>query len=161
MTARKRLADGAVVDASPIMSILDGRPSRAAFKEALKNTKPLYMSAPTYVELSVVVLGKKDPAGLKPLDDLLKAFRIQIVDFDLPMAKKAQDGCKIYGRGHSPAKLNMGDLYSYGLAMAKNLPLFFEGEDFHQTDVQDAMLILGYQFDEQHQPLPLQNAPSR
>jgi hypothetical protein len=49
----------------------------------------------------------------------------------------------------------MGDLYSYGLAMSKNLPLFFEGLDFFQTNVQDAMAMLGYQFDKQHQPLPL------
>lgn len=161
MTAKKHLPNGAVVDSSPIMSILDGRPSGPPFKDALSKTKPLFMSAPTYVELSLVVLGKKDPAGLKPLSDLLKAFEIQIVDFDLPMAAKAQHGCAKYGKGHHQANLNMGDLFSYGLTMQMNLPLFFQGEDFSQTDVQDAMLMLGYKFDKQHQPLPLQSGPSR
>ena len=118
MTSKKALPDGAVVDSSSIMSILDKRPSAQAFREALKKTKPLFMGAPTYVELSVVVLGRKDAAGLRPLDDLLAKFGIQIADFDLPMAKHAQSGCAAYGKGHNLASLNMGDLYSYGLAMA-------------------------------------------
>ncbi len=155
MTSKKVLPDGSVVDSSAIMSILDKRPSAQAFRQALKKTKPLFMGAPTYVELSVVVLGRKDAAGLKPLDDLLSAFGIQIVDFDVPMAKLAQQGCAAYGKGHNSASLNMGDLYSYGLAMAKRLPLFFEGLDFSQTNAGDAMLMLGYKFDAQHQPLPL------
>jgi hypothetical protein len=49
----------------------------------------------------------------------------------------------------------MGDLFSYGLAKTMNLPLFFEGTDFSKTDAQDAMQILSYAFDAQHQPLPL------
>ena len=113
------------------------------------------MSAATFVEISLVVLGKKAEAGLAPLDEMIRAFGIEIVAFDLPMAENSRKGCSAHGKGHNPASLNMGDLYSYGLAMSKNLPLFFEGLDFFQTDAQDAMAMLGYQFDKQHQPLPL------
>ena len=155
MTSKMKLRDGAVVDSSAIMSIFDKRASFQAFLQALKHTHPLYMAAPTYVELSMVVQGRKNAAGVKPLDDLLKALGVQIVNFDLPMAKLAQSGCAAYGKGHGPAALNMGDLFSYSLAVAKGLPLFFEGLDFFQTNVSDAMLILGHAFDAQHQPLPL------
>lgn len=156
MTARKRkLTVGAVVDSSAIISIFDRRPSSQAFRQALRETRPLYMSAATFVEISLVVLGKKAEAGLAPLDEMIRAFGIEIVAFDLPMAENSRKGCSAYGKGHNPASLNMGDLYSYGLAMSKNLPLFFEGLDFFQTDAQDAMAMLGYQFDKQHQPLPL------
>jgi hypothetical protein len=50
----------------------------------------------------------------------------------------------------------MGDLYFYALAMSNHLPLFFEELDFFQTNVGDAMHMLDYQFDAQHQPLPLE-----
>ena len=63
MTPGNALPDGAVVDSSAIMSILDKRLSARAFREALEKTRPLFMGAPTYVELSVVVLGKKNAAG--------------------------------------------------------------------------------------------------
>jgi hypothetical protein len=46
----------------------------------------------------------------------------------------------------------MGDLFSYSVAKQMNLPLYFEGLDFPQTDVQDAMQLLGYAFDEKHSP---------
>lgn len=163
MTVKKRppLPNGAVVDSSAIMSILDRRPSSSAFLEALLSTQPLFMGAPTYVELSVVVLGRKAAAGLEPLNDLLEALQVKIVEFDVPMAQFAQTGCAEYGKGHSPAGLNMGDLFSFALAMDKKLPLFFEGLDFAQTSVGDAMRMLGYQFDRQHQPLPLRPVPGR
>ena len=154
MTPGNALPDGAVVDSSAIMSILDKRLSARAFREALEKTRPLFMGAPTYVELSVVVLGKKNAAGLQPLDELLATFGVQIVAFAPAMAKHAQAGCSAFGKGRHPASLNMGDLYSYGLAMDKGLPLFFEGLDFSQTNVGDAMLMLGYPFDAQHQPQP-------
>ncbi len=155
MTAGGVDLEGAVVDSSAIMSILDRRDSSRAFIQALKNTSPIYMGAPTLVELSVVVLGKKAEAGLKPLDDLLHALGIELVAFDASMVAKSRTACMAYGKGHSPANLNMGDLYSYGLAMHMQLPLFFEGLDFCRTDVQDAMQMLGYAFDAQHQPLPI------
>lgn len=147
------LLTGAVVDSSAIMSILDGRNSSRAFMEALSNVKPLYMSTPTLLELSMVVLGKKDLVGIKPLDDLLHYFGIDVVEFNLNMVEIARRGCAVFGKRHGPANLNMGDLYSYALATSKKLPLFFEGLDFFQTDISDAMAILGYQFDEWHQPL--------
>lgn len=162
MTAGKVVLEGATVDSSAIMSILDRRDSSQAFIQAMKNTSPLYMDAPTLVELSVVVLGKKAEAGLKPLDDLLRALGIEVVAFDASMVARSRAACMAYGKGHSPANLNMGDLYSYGLAMDMHLPLFFEGLDFCQTNVQDAMQMLGYAFDAQHQPLSISDflAPS-
>jgi len=68
------------------------------------------------------------------------------------MIKQGRQGCANYGKGHSPASLNMGDLFSYAIAKQMNLPLYFEGLDFPQTDIQDAMLLLGYSFDEKHSP---------
>ena len=142
----------AIVDSSAVMSIFEGRTSAKAFLQALKKTPSLYMSAGTLMELSVIFIGKKGDAGTQLLDELLLQLNIQIVPMDMAMVKTGRQGCAKYGKGHSPANLNMGDLFSYSVAKQMNLPLYFEGLDFPQTDVQDAMQLLGYAFDEKHSP---------
>ena len=51
----------------------------------------------------------------------------------------ALQGWRRYGKGRHPAALNLGDCFSYGLAMALEAPLLFKGEDFALTDVQRAL----------------------
>ena len=142
----------AVVDSSAIMSIFEKRFSGPAFIQGLEKARRLHMSAATLMELSVVFIGKKSEAGTHPLDDLLAEFKIEIVPFDRPMVFLGRHGCAIYGKGHNPADLNTGDLFSYALARSMELPLFFEGLDFSKTDIQDAMSMLGYAFDAKHSP---------
>jgi len=43
------------------------------------------------------------------------------------------------GRGAPPAVLNYGDLFSYALAKALDLPLLYKGQDFAATDVRPAL----------------------
>ncbi len=149
--ALKRFS-AAVVDSSPIMSIFEARSSAKAFRQGLKKSDKLYMSAGTLMELSVIFIGKKGEAGTGPLDDLLNEFKIEITPLDRPMVVHGRHGCAKYGKGHNPADLKMGDLFSYSLAKSMDLPLYFEGLDFPQTDINDAMLMLGYAFDEKHSP---------
>lgn len=40
-----------------------------------------------------------------------------------------------YFAGRHPAALNFGDCFSYTLAVARNEPLLFVGDDFARTDV--------------------------
>jgi ribonuclease VapC len=151
MTVANKL-EGAVVDSSPIMSIFERRSSAPAFRQGLRKSAALYMSAGTLMELSMIFIGKKTVAGIAPLDDLLAEFNIEVVPLDALMVKHGRYGCANFGKGHSPADLNMGDLFSYSLAKQMVLPLFFEGLDFPKTDIQDAMLMLGYAFDQVHSP---------
>ena len=44
------------------------------------------------------------------------------------------------GSGH-PAKLNLGDCYSYALAAQTGEPLLFVGDDFIHTDLQPAIPV--------------------
>jgi ribonuclease VapC len=47
------------------------------------------------------------------------------------------------GRGAEPAALNYGDLFSYALAKARDLPLLYKGDDFARTDVRSALAEFG------------------
>ena len=47
------------------------------------------------------------------------------------------------GRGAEPAVPNYGDLFSYALAKARDLPLLYKGGDFARTDVRSALAEVG------------------
>lgn len=153
MTGGVSTLGSAVVDSSAIMSIFEERLSAAAFREGLSRSSSLFMSSATLLELSVVFTGKRTGQATVPLDALLSFFNIQVVPFDRPMVDDAREACVKFGRKHSPADLNFGDLFSYALAKRMGIPLFFEGLDFSQTDIGDAMKLLGYSFDSKHSPI--------
>ncbi len=149
---KKITLDAVVVDASAIMSIFDGRASAEAFKEAIKRCKRLRMSAGTLAELSILLRSRKGVEGPKLLDDYIAAIKVAIVAFDSPDLDQFRQGCDLFGKGHNPASLNYGDLFSYSLAKKLGLPILFEGLDFSKTDLVDAMKVLGYSFTEKHSP---------
>jgi len=44
-----------------------------------------------------------------------------------------------FGKGRHAAGLNIGDCFSYALAMATGHPLLFKGNDFLHTDVRPTL----------------------
>ena len=40
-----------------------------------------------------------------------------------------------YGKGHPPARLNLGDCFAYALAKLLDKPLLCKGGDFVRTDI--------------------------
>lgn len=155
MRAGKKLSEAAV-DSSAVMSIFDNRSSAPAFKAALKRSEALYMSAGTLVELSQLIIGRKGPSGPPVLDSFLANYRIEIVPVDLAAIEHARYGFIHYGKGlNKAADLNYGDLFSYALAKSRGMPLYFEGKDFPNTDIAEAMVLLGYSFDKDHKPIPI------
>ena len=137
----------AVVDTSALVAILENEASAAAFLTAFEACHDLRMSAATHLELTLVVRAKKGGNGLTLLDELLRALRIGIEPFTYQShGLLARMGAIHFGKGVHPAALNFGDLFSYATALALDAPLFFQGFDFRQTDVRDAMQDLGDPF---------------
>jgi len=54
-------------------------------------------------------------------------------------ADLAIEAFRRYGKGRHPAGLNIGDCFSYALAVATDHPLLFKGSDFARTDVRAVM----------------------
>ena len=51
-------------------------------------------------------------------------------------AEIGRRGYREYGRGTGhPARLNLGDCFSYALAKETGEPLLFKGDDFTHTDI--------------------------
>jgi uncharacterized protein with PIN domain len=89
------------------------------------------------------------------MDGLIASLKIESVGFggdDIPAYKNAS--IKHHVKAKPPGLLNMGDLFSFQLAMKMNLPLFFQGKDFLQTPVKNAMKMLGYEMNEDNLGVP-------
>jgi ribonuclease VapC len=128
-----------IVDTSAIVAIVRGEPGAQALEEALVQSPNSRISAPNYVELCAVMRRPGRPEVSRMVDRLLDDYAIGIEAFDAHQARVAAQAYRDYGRGSGhPARLNLGDTYSYALAHVTGEPLLFRGDDFTHTDIRPA-----------------------
>jgi ribonuclease VapC len=123
-----------IVDTSALIAILFDEPEKLAFASAIDTASDPKVSAVTRVESMMVYLGRRqsDPADVLELVEILG---LRTVDVDRAQADRALDAFALFGKGRHPARLNLGDCFSYALASTLNEPLLFKGEDFTKTDI--------------------------
>ncbi|WP_462418434.1 type II toxin-antitoxin system VapC family toxin [Kytococcus sp. Marseille-QA3725] len=125
-----------IVDSSAIVAVLQGEPEAEALLRAMATAPALSMSTATFVECAVVVDRRATAATRRRLDELFEVLGIELVPLTAEHAHLAREAYRDFGRGSgSPARLNLGDCYSYALAAQTGEPLLFVGEDFTHTDL--------------------------
>lgn len=128
-----------IVDTSALVAVLRGEPEADRVVDLLLGAEGAQIAAPTLVELYAVADGR-DPAQRRRVDDLLSTLRISAAPFSAEHAAIAREAYRDYGRGSGhPARLNLGDCFSYALARASGEPLLYVGGDFGHTDVEPAL----------------------
>lgn len=129
-----------IVDTSALIAILRREPGSSIYEIAMNEADRISISAATYLELSIVVDSRKQPALSREIDDLLERFSVIIEPVTPEQASIARQAYRDYGRGSGhPANLNFGDCFSYALARAKREPILFKGDDFIHTDLRSAV----------------------
>lgn len=132
-----------VVDASALTAILVREPERNALLAALETLDGLATSPVTVFEATMAVrrsLGLSVGEAEQAVVAFLDSAHIEIVPVDANTTHLALAAAETYGRGTgSPAQLNMGDCFTYGLAKALNAKLLFKGDDFSRTDIEPAL----------------------
>lgn len=127
-----------IVDTSAIIAIIQEETGYERVLETLAHAEGTMMSAATFVELSAVV--SRIPEGRDMIRELLASFEISLTPFDDTQADIAADAYRRFGRGSGhPARLNLGDTYSYALARAHGTALLYIGDDFSHTDIPAAL----------------------
>jgi len=125
-----------IVDTSAVVAVLNDEPDADLMLETMRDAPLLKIAAPTAVELSLI-------AGAARFDHVrvfLDEASIQVADFTAEHFLLAQRAHAAFGRGSgSPARLNLGDCFSYALAKAAGEPLLFKGDDFRHTDIAPAL----------------------
>jgi ribonuclease VapC len=128
-----------VVDTSALMAILLGEPEARALSEAIAGDLKRLLSAFSALETAIVIEAKRGEPGSRELDLLIHKARMEIVPLNAEQSELARKAWRLYGKGHHPAGLNIGDCCSYALSKYSGEPLLFKGDDFTKTDVTPAL----------------------
>jgi ribonuclease VapC len=125
-----------VVDSSALIALLLGEPETPGYVSALAAASSRLLSAPSYVEIAIVMMARSGPEVLEKFDRLLEHLVVEIVPFTREQAGLAVTAYRQYGRGSGhAAKLNFGDCFTYALAKLRDQPVLFKGNDFVHTDI--------------------------
>lgn len=125
---------GLVVDTSAAAAILFGEPAADDLLGVFDTAERRLMSAATLVELAIVVEARLGAAGGGIADRFVRDGGIDVVALDRTQADRAIEGWRRFGKGRHPAALNLGDCFTYGLAIATGEPILCLGDDLGQTD---------------------------
>lgn len=129
-----------IVDTSALVAILRAEEDADQFIDALADADGPRLSAATLVETAVVVDAVGDPVLSRRLDELLEAAGIRVEPLTQEQASIARQAYRDFGKGGGhPARLNLGDCFSYALASALGEPLLYKGDDFTHTDLASAL----------------------
>jgi ribonuclease VapC len=127
-----------VVDTSAVLAVLLDESDGALFLARLSASSQALLSAANWLELGIVIDGRKGPQWLADVDAFLEGLDVTVVPVSLSQARIARDAYRRFGKGHHPAGLNFGDCFAYALAKERDLPLLFKGADFALTDLRPA-----------------------
>ena len=86
-----------------------------------------------------MVADNRSDVAAAEFDAFMDRLDLEVMPFTLDQARRARDAHRRFGKGRHPAKLNLGDCFSYALAQECGEPLLFKGDDFAQTDVKAAI----------------------
>jgi ribonuclease VapC len=122
------------VDTSVIIAISMNEPEADIFR-SLMGRDPVVIGWPTLFEARMVLSGKGFVSAAKMIKRLVETPNVTTVAFDEKHFHVAEDAFARFGRGSHPASLNMGDCFSYAVAVIAKAPLLFKGHDFSRTDL--------------------------
>ena len=124
-----------VIDSSAVLALLFNEPEGDDIEIALDADPTRLISAASVVEAAIVVEARLGAAGGREFDLLMHTAGIELVAVTPDQAEVARTAWRRFGRGRHEANLNVGDCFSYALAMTSGEPLLFTGHDFSRTDV--------------------------
>lgn len=123
-----------------MIAILANEPERPRLIQALDGAPRPKMSTATYVEATIVADSRFEKVVSRRVDELMSTTGIELIPLTADQAHLARAAYRDFGRGSgSPARLNLGDCFSYALAKDLDEPLLFVGADFTHTDVRSAL----------------------
>ncbi|WP_300404032.1 type II toxin-antitoxin system VapC family toxin [uncultured Nocardioides sp.] len=125
-----------IVDTSALVAVLRDEPDAERLLQAMIAAAQVRVSTATLVEAGIVL----GPTRHGDLDELLRGVEAVADPVDEAQVAAARGGYARFGKGSgSPARLNLGDAFSYALASVTGEPLLFKGDDFTHTDVTPAV----------------------
>lgn len=144
------------LDSSALVAILFAEPGYLDLVDRILAAESVRVSAPTLVEASLVLAGRRhrvQHAGLEParsqkrlepvpatdqVEALVQELGVTVLPFGEAEWHAAVAAFLRFGRGRHPAALNFGDCLAYAAASVAGDSLLFVGDDFRATDISPA-----------------------
>lgn len=127
-----------IVDTSAVVAVFLSEREADQIVDLLID-RPAAMSAATLAELGIVV-GRLAPQHARRLDALLAEWQVEVAPFTAAQARIARDAYRDFGKGTGhPARLNLGDCFTYALTTERRDELLYVGDDFTHTGVRSAL----------------------
>ena len=124
-----------ILDSSALVAVLCREPGWEELFRQMAQARTLAVGAPTVAETQMVLTVKLGLDAAALVDQFLAESGASVVPFGREHISIFYGAFQRYGKGRHPARLNMGDCFSYAVAVAAGQPLLFVGDDFPQTDV--------------------------
>ena len=126
-----------VVDASAIVAVIAREPELEVFIMRLSEARLRITHAVSVWEAATAIARLSKLPPIKAFDEVrefLNLVELPVASISIAQTRAAMGAFESYGRtsGH-PARLNLGDCYSYGLATIHGMPLLDKGNDFLHT----------------------------
>jgi ribonuclease VapC len=119
-----------VLDASALVAIILGEPGAPSLELAVERDDVRLVSAVSVVEAGIVVESRLGPEGARSLDRALAAMDASVVPVDAEHAREARLAWSDYGKGRHVAALDLGDCFTYALALVQGEPVLATGDEF-------------------------------
>jgi ribonuclease VapC len=126
------------LDSSALVAILFAESGHLDLVDRILAADSVRVAAPTLVETSIVLAGRRRSAAAGDADALVEELGVTVVPFGEREWHAAVDAFLRFGRGRHAAALNFGDCLAYAAATVANDSLLFVGDDFALTDVTPA-----------------------
>lgn len=126
------------IDASALTGIIANEADCELLRQKLALDKRPHISAIVIYEAVLALMRIKNKPRAEILEEVnafVKLYQMKCVDIDQDHSELALETFDRFGKGTHPAKLNMGDCFSYACAKKLRQPLLFKGNDFGKTDI--------------------------
>ncbi len=131
-----------MIETSAVLAVLLNEPERVPILDAIEAAAKPFTTAVIVADAAMAFAtrtGIAPSAALDAIQTFLDEAAISPVAFVPAMIERAIEGREKFGKGRHPAALNFGDCLSYGAARYYRSTQLFKGDDFAQTDVNDAV----------------------
>ncbi len=124
-----------MIDTSAAVAVILGDTTRDELVSHLENAVARLMSAPTLIELGIVIESRLWPVGQDVVERFMRDAQVDVVPIDADLAARALSGWRRYGKGHHRTGLNFGVYFTYALAERTGHAVLCVGDNFAATDV--------------------------
>jgi len=128
------------VDASALVAIILKEPEVEMLAERLEQHDDRQTSAIALWETMAAVRRARDTSvelAWAEVERFRTAIGLRLIPIGAQEVQQAVIAHARYGKGHHPARLNMGDCFADACAHSQGAELLYKGDDFALTDLAD------------------------